>query len=119
MSTSRATLRLRRTLEEAGERRSKIPTRRIRCSSSFFPSPFPSMNVLTSSLSIFHSVLEYPLERKAGETSVSLTYGDVKRLGEDEFLNDTLIEFGLKHVSQSSVLLLIFPCRDLLTSRRL
>ncbi|GAA5990210.1 hypothetical protein JCM11641_001818 [Rhodosporidiobolus odoratus] len=41
-------------------------------------------------------VLEYPLQRMPGTTSVSLTYGDTKRLREDEFLNDTLIEFGLK-----------------------
>ncbi|GAA5836252.1 hypothetical protein JCM11251_001442 [Rhodosporidiobolus azoricus] len=41
-------------------------------------------------------VLEYPLERAPGQASVSLNYGDTKRLKDDEFLNDTLIEFGLK-----------------------
>ncbi|GAA5869386.1 hypothetical protein JCM8547_008660 [Rhodosporidiobolus lusitaniae] len=41
-------------------------------------------------------MVEYPLERTPGVTSVSLTYGDTKRLNDDEFLNDTLIEFGLK-----------------------
>ncbi|GAA6013838.1 hypothetical protein JCM11491_000441 [Sporobolomyces phaffii] len=47
------------------------------------PDPYPSD----------HVVLEYP----QGEPgSVTVTYGDKKRLNDDEFLNDTLIELGLK-----------------------
>ncbi|GAA6059135.1 hypothetical protein JCM10212_003882 [Sporobolomyces blumeae] len=38
-------------------------------------------------------MLEYPNNEPG---SVTLTWGDRKRLNEDEFLNDTLIEFGLK-----------------------
>ncbi|GAA6015130.1 hypothetical protein JCM10207_003612 [Rhodosporidiobolus poonsookiae] len=41
-------------------------------------------------------VLEYPMQRVPGVSSVSLTWGDTKRLNDEEFLNDTLIEFGLK-----------------------
>ncbi|GAA5883975.1 hypothetical protein JCM6882_002089 [Rhodosporidiobolus microsporus] len=48
-------------------------------------------------------VLEYPMERAAGQTSVALTYGDTKRLKDDEFLNDTLIEFGLKRAIDAVV----------------
>ncbi|BGP20603.1 hypothetical protein JCM10213v2_008766 [Rhodosporidiobolus nylandii] len=48
-------------------------------------------------------VIEYPLERKPGATSVALTWGDTKRLREDEFLNDTLIEFGLKRAVEKLV----------------
>ncbi|GAA5914312.1 hypothetical protein JCM8208_004431, partial [Rhodotorula glutinis] len=40
-------------------------------------------------------VLEYPMN-EAG--AVSVTWGDTKRLGDEEFLNDTLIEFGLKRI---------------------
>ncbi|KAG0143378.1 hypothetical protein CROQUDRAFT_48867, partial [Cronartium quercuum f. sp. fusiforme G11] len=38
-------------------------------------------------------VLVWPYE---GTNSVAITGGDLKRLEEGEFLNDTLIEFGLK-----------------------
>ncbi|GAA5931208.1 hypothetical protein JCM1841_003488 [Sporobolomyces salmonicolor] len=42
-------------------------------------------------------VLEYPIN-EPGAGAVSVTYADKKRLNDDEFLNDTLIEFGLKRV---------------------
>lgn len=38
---------------------------------------------------------------------VTVTYGDRKRLNDDEFLNDTLIEFGLRLARSRSLLLLI------------
>ncbi|KPV73074.1 uncharacterized protein RHOBADRAFT_17342 [Rhodotorula graminis WP1] len=38
-------------------------------------------------------VLEYPMGEPG---AVSVTWGDTKRLRDEEFLNDTLIEFGLK-----------------------
>ncbi|GAA5871768.1 hypothetical protein JCM1840_003995 [Sporobolomyces johnsonii] len=40
-------------------------------------------------------VLEYPIN-ESGAGAVAVTYADKKRLNDDEFLNDTLIEFGLK-----------------------
>ncbi|BGP27982.1 SUMO deconjugating cysteine peptidase Ulp2 [Rhodotorula toruloides] len=40
-------------------------------------------------------VVEYPINQPG---SVSLPWADIKRLKPNEFLNDTLIEFGLKHV---------------------
>ncbi|GAA6048740.1 hypothetical protein JCM3770_003937 [Rhodotorula araucariae] len=40
-------------------------------------------------------VLEYPLGEPA---AVSVTYADTQRLRDEEFLNDTLIEFGLKRI---------------------
>lgn len=40
------------------------------------------------------SVLVYPIGEPTGV--VSITHGDTKRLQDGEFLNDTLIEFGLK-----------------------
>ncbi|GAA5979361.1 hypothetical protein JCM5350_003880 [Sporobolomyces pararoseus] len=39
-------------------------------------------------------VLEYPMNSVGA--GVTVTYGDRKRLNDDEFLNDTLIEFGLR-----------------------
>ncbi|EJT98610.1 hypothetical protein DACRYDRAFT_56999 [Dacryopinax primogenitus] len=39
-------------------------------------------------------MLVWPLDSKIG--AVHITYGDFKRLEPQEFLNDTLIEFGLK-----------------------
>ncbi|GAA5963991.1 hypothetical protein JCM3765_007830 [Sporobolomyces pararoseus] len=39
-------------------------------------------------------VLEYPISSPGA--GVTVTYGDRKRLNDDEFLNDTLIEFGLR-----------------------
>lgn len=30
--------------------------------------------------------------------AVSITHGDTKRLADDEFLNDTLIEYGMKRI---------------------
>lgn len=35
----------------------------------------------------------YPWTEKGG---ITITYGDLRRLETDEYLNDTLIEFGLK-----------------------
>lgn len=46
-------------------------------------------------LATFRSVVEYPINQPGG---VSLPWADVKRLKPGEFLNDTLIEFGLKCV---------------------
>jgi len=40
-----------------------------------------------------HRVLEYPIGEPG---AVTVTWGDKKRLNDEEFLNDTLIEFGLK-----------------------
>ncbi|CDR48844.1 RHTO0S20e02608g1_1 [Rhodotorula toruloides] len=42
-------------------------------------------------------VVEYPVSQPGG---VSLPWADIKRLKPNEFLNDTLIEFGLKHAMQ-------------------
>jgi len=42
-----------------------------------------------------HSILVYPPD---GPGAVNITNADLKRLRPDEFLNDTLIEFGLKSV---------------------
>ena len=42
--------------------------------------------------SIFR-VLEYPIGEPG---AVTVTWGDKKRLNDEEFLNDTLIEYGLK-----------------------
>ncbi|GAA5854949.1 hypothetical protein JCM9279_003583 [Rhodotorula babjevae] len=52
------------------------------------PSPFGAEEV----------VLEYPPNEPG---AVSLTWGDTKRLRDEEFLNDTLIEFGLKRIIKS------------------
>lgn len=41
-------------------------------------------------------VLVWPFEDDRYSSSVAITNGDLKRLGDGEFLNDTLIEFGLK-----------------------
>ncbi|ORY82945.1 hypothetical protein BCR35DRAFT_265403, partial [Leucosporidium creatinivorum] len=43
-----------------------------------------------------NSVLVYPVKETTGV--VSITHGDTKRLQDGEFLNDTLIEFGLKRI---------------------
>lgn len=42
------------------------------------------------------SVLTYPMNGAPG--AVSITHGDTKRLADDEFLNDTLIEYGMKRI---------------------
>ncbi|GAA5927358.1 hypothetical protein JCM3775_002525 [Rhodotorula graminis] len=43
-------------------------------------------------------VLEYPMGEPG---AVSVTWGDTKRLRDEEFLNDTLIEFGLKRIMKN------------------
>lgn len=40
-----------------------------------------------------HSILVYPFEGTGG---ISVTVADARRLDGDDFLNDTLIEFGLR-----------------------
>lgn len=42
------------------------------------------------------SILVYP---PSGTGALNITYGDLRRLEPGEFLNDTLIEFGLKYVA--------------------
>lgn len=49
------------------------------------------------------SILVYPF---SGTGAVNITKGDLRRLRPGEFLNDTLIEFGLKYVSSS----IAYPC---------
>ena len=41
----------------------------------------------------FNSVLVYPPNETG---SVTITRGDMQRLEPDEFLNDTLVEYGMK-----------------------
>lgn len=43
-------------------------------------------------------MLSYPFDGVTAGAAVSITHGDTKRLQDDEFLNDTLIEFGLKRI---------------------
>ncbi|KAI9612628.1 hypothetical protein H4Q26_007785 [Puccinia striiformis f. sp. tritici PST-130] len=50
----------------------------------------PSINGADSDI-----VLIWPFEAERNSQSVAITNGDLKRLAEGEFLNDTLIEFGL------------------------
>lgn len=52
------------------------------------------------------SVLVWPLEATTG--AISITRGDLNRLNEGEFLNDTLIEFGLR--CDSSILAIPTRC---------
>lgn len=65
----------------------------LRRSCSSLPFAVVSRESLTS-LSPSTSVLVYPVRETTGV--VSITHGDTKRLQDGEFLNDTLIEFGLK-----------------------
>lgn len=47
-----------------------------------------------------NSVVEFPPGQPG---AITLPWGDVKRLQPDEFLNDTLIEFGLKYALSFTV----------------
>lgn len=42
---------------------------------------------------VYHSILVYP---PSGAGAINITRGDLNRLEDDEYLNDTIIEFGLK-----------------------
>ena len=47
-----------------------------------------------------YSILVYP---HSGPGAINITNGDLKRLEPSEFLNDTLIELGLKYVRNSDM----------------
>ncbi|GAA5937981.1 uncharacterized protein JCM15063_005430 [Sporobolomyces koalae] len=70
--------------------------RSSRQSTSLYKEAAPRRSLPAPAADLFppeHVILEYPINEPG---AMSVTYGDKKRLNDEEFLNDTLIEFGLK-----------------------